>query len=91
MDIDGVKKLALLARLEVPDAELAQVATEMGSIIGLVDEIKGVDVSTTEAPLQSVNVFRDDTVAPIEPAYDLIEAAALHQDHFVKVPKVIGE
>lgn len=91
MDIEQVKKLAHLARLDVPEAELAQVASEMGTILGFVDEIQKVQIDTAEAKTSEINVFRDDTVAPIAPAHDLVEAAALHQDHFVKVPKVITE
>ncbi len=91
MDIDQVKKLAVLARLDVPEAELASVAAEMATLIGFVDEIQQVQINSTEVALGDKNVFRDDVVAPIVPAHDLVEAAAMHQDHFVKVPKVIGE
>ena len=86
-----MKKLAQLARLDVPETELAQVASEMGTILGFVDEIQKVEIADTDSSVSKVNVFRDDIVAPIAPAHDLVESAALHQDHFVKVPKVIGD
>ncbi len=89
MDIDQVKKLAHLARLDVPEAELASVANEMGAILGFVDEIQKVKLDEAIEVVGETNVFRDDVVAPIAPAHDLVEAAALHQDHFVKVPKVL--
>lgn len=41
--------------------------------------------------LSKKNVARADEVAPLESAYDLVEAAPLHKDGFVQVPKVIGE
>lgn len=91
MDIAQVQKLAQLARLDVPEAELASVASEMGTILGFVDEIQKVQIDASAEVIGETNVFRDDIVAPITPAHDLVEAAALHQDHFVKVPKVIGE
>jgi aspartyl-tRNA(Asn)/glutamyl-tRNA(Gln) amidotransferase subunit C len=91
MDIEQVKKLAHLARLDVPETELAHVASEMGAILGFVDEIQKVQIDSTQSTARELNVFRDDIVAPINPAHDLVEAAALHQDHFVKVPKVIGD
>jgi aspartyl-tRNA(Asn)/glutamyl-tRNA(Gln) amidotransferase subunit C len=92
MNTEQVQKLAELARLDVPESELAQVAGELGNILGFIDEIQKVDIGTEEArDLSRVNVFRDDIVAPIKPIHDLIEVAPLHQDHFVKVPKVIGE
>lgn len=92
MNTDQVKKLAYLARLDVPEADLAKLASEMDAIIGFVDEIQKVQISDdVHLKLDKVNVFRDDAVAPIVPFYDLVEIAPAHQDHFVKVPKVIGE
>lgn len=91
MDTEQVKKLAQLARLDVPEAELVRVAGEMGTILGFVDEIQKVQISDADMVVADTNVFRDDIVAPITPAHDLVEAAQLHQDHFVKVPKVIGD
>ncbi len=91
MDIEEVKKLAQLARLDVPEAELAQVASEMGTILGFVDEIQKAQIDSAEGVVGDTNVFRDDIVTPLAPVHDLVEVATLHQDHFVKVPKVIGD
>ncbi len=91
MEIEQVKKLATLARLDVPESELSAVASDMGNILGFVDEIQKVQIDDANSVVGDTNVFRDDTVAPIASEHDLVEAAALHQDHFVKVPKVIGE
>jgi aspartyl-tRNA(Asn)/glutamyl-tRNA(Gln) amidotransferase subunit C len=92
MNTDQVKKLAHLARLSASDAELEKIASDMGSILGFVDEIQNVEITDRETrDLARVNVFREDIVAPIEAAHDLVELAPLHKDHFVQVPKVIGE
>lgn len=91
MNTDQVKKLAHLARLSVSDTELEALAKEMDSILSFVDEIQKVEIANMAAVLGDTNIFRDDVVVPIVPTHDLIEAAPLHQDHFVKVPKVIGE
>lgn len=90
MDIQQVKKLASLARITVSEAELESFAKDIGSIIGFIDQVQKVDLGTVAVPdNQRTNVFRDDIVAPLTPVYDLVEAAPLHQDHFVKVPKVL--
>lgn len=90
MDIDQVKKLAQLARITVSEAELEGFAKDIGNIIGFVDRVRTVELDTTpDTAGSATNVFRDDTVAPVASAYDLVECAPLHQDHFVKVPKVI--
>lgn len=90
MDIEQVKKLAHLARLTVPEAELAGVAADIGNILGFIDQIQKVDLGdVTTSNDNAVNIFRDDVIAPIPPVYDLVEAAPQHKDHFVMVPKVI--
>ncbi len=87
---DDIKRLAHLARLNVPETEMAGMVQDITAILGFVDTIQSVqlDGSVTETSDEK-NVFRDDDVHPIIPAHDLVEAAPLHQDHFVKVPKVI--
>lgn len=90
MDTEQVKKLAQLARISVTEEELEGFAKDIGNIIGFVDRIRTVELGTTpDTSGSATNVFRDDTVAPITSVYDLVECAPLHQDRFVKVPKVI--
>ena len=90
MDADGVKKLAHLARITVSEEELASFASEIGSILGFIDRVRTVSLDTIpDTAGSAVNVLRADVVDPLASSYDLIECAPLHQDHFVKVPKVI--
>lgn len=90
MDIDQVKKLAQLARISVSDEEMEGFAKDIGNIIGFVDRVRTVELgSTPDTAGADTNVFRNDIVDPLASAYDLVECAPLHQDHFVKVPKVI--
>ncbi len=87
---DDIKRLANLARLTVPEAELEAVGKDITNILGFVDTIQSVQLgdANNQEP-DRANIFREDVVQPIQPSHDLIEAAPLHQDHFVKVPKVI--
>lgn len=90
MDRQQVEKLAKLARISVPEEELDTIAADFGTILGFIDQISKVDIGTTaNTEFEAVNVFRDDVVAPIDPAYNLVEAAPEHADGFVKVAKVI--
>ncbi len=90
MDIEQVKKLASLARLTVPESELEAVAHDIGAILGFIDQIQKVELSESVGGVGAqVNVFRADIVAPLDSAHDLVLAAPLHQDRFVKVPKVL--
>jgi aspartyl-tRNA(Asn)/glutamyl-tRNA(Gln) amidotransferase subunit C len=87
---EEVKRLAVLARLSIPESELETITQDITSILGFVDVIQSVQLDEQTTVLQGDhNIFRDDAVHPLVPDHDLIEAAPLHQDHFVKVPKVI--
>lgn len=90
MNTDEIKRLANLARLSVPEEELEAVGKDIATILGFVNRIQSVQLDAdVQPPTDKNNVFRDDIVAPLAADHDLIEAAPLHQDHFVKVPKVI--
>jgi len=90
MTPEEIKRLANLSRLSVPEAELESIGNDITTILGFVDTIQAVQLGGEIAETtDQTNVFREDMVQPLQPVYDLIEAAPLHQDHFVKVPKVI--
>jgi aspartyl-tRNA(Asn)/glutamyl-tRNA(Gln) amidotransferase subunit C len=92
LSTDDIKRLANLARLSVPEAEMESVGKDIAKILGFVDTIQSVQLGGSDQVAvagDETNIFREDAVQPLQPAYDLIEAAPLHQDHFVKVPKVI--
>ena len=88
---DEIKKLAHLARIEVTEEEVVQYAQDLESILGYVDQINNVDVSSVDsAPLQ-INSFRLDgnpheSGQYIEP---LLADAPASQDGFYKVPKIL--
>jgi aspartyl-tRNA(Asn)/glutamyl-tRNA(Gln) amidotransferase subunit C len=84
-----VQKLADLARMSVSKDELEGFTKDLDSIVAFVDQIKSRDVSAVATYHEKLNVFREDIVAPLASAYDLVEATPSHQDGFVKVPKII--
>jgi len=85
---DEIKRLALLARLTVPEAELETIGKDVTNILGFVDTIQSVQLGDQVATADGhTNVFREDIVHPITPAYDLIEATPLHQRSFCESTK----
>jgi len=50
MNKDDVKKLADLAKMEISDTEMEKMATDIGSVLGYIDQIK-------DAPLASPKSF----------------------------------
>ncbi len=92
IDQQTLDHLADLARLEVPEGEKAQLAQDISNIVGFIDTVQKVKLPPhSEAVYVQKNIVREDTVAPLESVYNLVEAAPLHKDGFVQVPKVIGE
>lgn len=92
IDTKTLDYLAHLARVTVPEEEKEQLRTDINNMVAFVDVIQNVPLSSrgTQAYTQK-NVTKEDVVAPLESAYNLVEAAPLHKDGFVQVPKVIGE
>ena len=88
MSID-VQKLAELARIQVSEEEALSFTKDLERIVQFVDVVQSRDVSGAPTVAGEVNAFRDDVVLPLVPAHDLIDVAPGHQDHFVKVPKII--
>ncbi|MDB5390306.1 MAG: gatC, partial [Planctomycetaceae bacterium] len=65
LDVERVRKVALLARLKLSDAELADYATKLGNVLQYVDTLNEVETSDVEPMVHAVelsNVFRPDAV-----------------------------
>ena len=96
MNGETIKHLAHLARLSVPESELDGLAADVASMVGFVDKIQQVSANEVREKVggdsqgdAAINVYRDDSIAPLHHAHDLVEAAPQHKDHFVQVPKVL--
>jgi aspartyl-tRNA(Asn)/glutamyl-tRNA(Gln) amidotransferase subunit C len=87
-----LKPIAKLAQIFFTEEELAVYQPQVVSILGMVEELKGIDtekISPTSHPLAMKNVFREDR-AQLWPAIDefLKHAPVVHR-RFFEVPKVI--
>ena len=91
MDMNMVKYLAELSKLEFTDEELEKTAAEMSDIIELMDGVKGYDV-TYYAHKDNHNVFleslRTDEKHDSMPTEKVL-ANAVNQDGAFVVPKVV--
>lgn len=84
-----IQKLAELARLLVPEAERQGLLKDMEAIVGFVDQVKSRQVEGSVFAGDSKNILREDVVAPLSAAHDIVSAAPDRKGRFVKVPKVI--
>jgi aspartyl-tRNA(Asn)/glutamyl-tRNA(Gln) amidotransferase subunit C len=86
--------LAMLARIDLSDAELDHLAPQLSVILESVASISGVasdDVPPTSHALPLTNVFREDVVVPgLTPEEALSGAPEQEQQRF-SVPRILGD
>lgn len=91
MDLNTVKYLADLSKLEFSEEELAKTADEMTDIIDLMDSVKEIDI-TYDALKDNHNVYindlREDVVNESMPTPKVLQNAVNTNNCFV-VPKVV--
>ena len=93
MDIDEVRKVARLARLDLPDADLAVLARQLTAILGYVDQLRELNTDGVEPlahPLPVQNVFRPDEPAPSLPPDAALQNAPNRVGDYFGVPAVFG-
>jgi aspartyl-tRNA(Asn)/glutamyl-tRNA(Gln) amidotransferase subunit C len=89
-----VEKVALLARLRLTDAELDAMTSQLGAIVGYVDQLSEVDTDGVEPMAHAVeltNVFAADVVAPSLPRDEALANGPRHNGRGYLVPAVLGE
>ena len=93
LTLDQVKKVAALARLDLPAADLAKMADQLNAILGYVDQLAEVNTDGVEPmahPLPVRNVFRDDVPTPSLPVDAALQNAPVRLADFFGVPAVLN-
>ena len=92
VDKDTVKKIARLARLDVPEERQEQIAGELQAILSWIEELSEVDTANVE-PLASVTGhslrLRVDKVTDGNKVDDILANAPEQASGFFVVPKVV--
>lgn len=87
-----VEKLANLARLKFDDVERTAIKNDLQRMIRFVEKLNEVDTKGVEPLLhmsEQVNDLREDTVQGSVTREEALKNAAVHDEQFFKVPKVI--
>jgi aspartyl-tRNA(Asn)/glutamyl-tRNA(Gln) amidotransferase subunit C len=92
LELEDVHRIAFLARLEVTDAEAAEVHAQLDGIFGLIERLKAVDTAGIEPMAHAQDVMlrlREDVVTESD-QHQLFHAIAprVERDLYL-VPKVI--
>ena len=91
---DDVRKVAKLARLDLPEDAIATYTGQLERILDYVDQLQAVDtegVPPTTRAVEVVNVTRADTVVPTEVREDLLDQAPQREGDFFRVPKIMAD
>ena len=92
VDLPTVRRIATLARIALPDDEIAHLQGELNAILAFVAELDGVNVTGVE-PMTSVMPMklrmRTDVVTDGGIAATIVANAPATDDRYFVVPKVI--
>ena len=91
---NDVAHLARLARLDLSEEELGQMAGQLDAILGAVarvSEVATVDVAPTSHAVPLTNVFREDVVTECLTQEQALSGAPAAEDGRFRVPRILGE
>jgi aspartyl-tRNA(Asn)/glutamyl-tRNA(Gln) amidotransferase subunit C len=89
---DDVRKVAKLARLNLPDDKIATYTGQLESILGYVSQLEQVDttgVPETTRAVEVTNVTRQDGVDPTPVREEILNQAPQREGDFFRVPKIL--
>ena len=92
LSLDQTRWVAHLARLELSDAELADMTRQLSAVLDYVQQLNQVNTAGVEPlahPLDIQNVFRADEPAASLPADAALSNAPDRRDNFFAVPAVL--
>ncbi len=87
-----VEYIAGLARIHLTEVEIEKLTTNLGGILGYVEQLKKLDVTNVEPTSHALpvqNVFRPDIVKPSLTQDEALRIAPQKHDGAFKVPQVI--
>jgi len=94
LDIEHVRRVAQLARLELSRDELTRFSTQLSSILGYIEKLNELDVDNVEPLAHCLavkNVFRQDVVKPSLGVEKTLANAPASDEEFFKVPKILDD
>jgi aspartyl-tRNA(Asn)/glutamyl-tRNA(Gln) amidotransferase subunit C len=92
IDIEQVRWVSHLARLDLSDADLARLGQKLGAVLEYVDQLKQVKTDGVEPlahPLPVSNVFRADEPSPSLSVDEALANAPERHGDFFAVPAVL--
>ena len=91
---DEVAKLANLARIEMTEVEMVDLASQFGTILDAVARVQELNldgVKATSHPQPIENIARPDVVQPSLTPEEALSGAPAQEEQRFRVPQILGE
>ena len=91
---EDVRKVATLARLELPEPKISTYTAQLERILDYVAHLEQVDtegVPPTTRAVEVVNVTREDRVEPTPVREELLDQAPEREGDFFRVPRILPD
>ena len=91
---DDVRKVAKLARLDLPEEKIATYTGQLESILEYVGQLESIDtegVPETTRAVEVTNVTREDGVTPTPVREDILNQSPQREGDFFRVPKILAD
>lgn len=96
LGVEDARRIARLARLDLPEDRLAALAHDLGAVLGYAQRLGEADLTGVEpmaTPLDATGALAPDEpdAQPPLPAGALARMAPEMYESFVKIPRVLGD
>lgn len=91
---EDVEKVSLLGRLRLSPQELDTMTTQLGAIVGYIEQLNELDTANVEPMAHAMelrNVFAADELRPSLPRGEALANAPKKDSECYRVPAVLGE
>ena len=91
---NDVRKVAQLARLELPEDQIGIYTSQLEKILGYVAQLESVqtdDVQPTTRAVEVTNVVREDLSLETTIREELLDQAPQREGDFFRVPKLLSD
>lgn len=93
LSASDVRRVAVLARLQLSDEEVAGFATQLGDVLSYVELLQELDTTGVEPMVHAIeltNVLREDTPRPSLPVEQAMQNAPQSDGATFLVPPILG-
>jgi aspartyl-tRNA(Asn)/glutamyl-tRNA(Gln) amidotransferase subunit C len=94
IDLEQVRKVALLARLELSAEEEQQFTGQLSRILEYVEQLSELDTTHVEPTTRAIelnNITRPDVLESLADRDAMLACAPDREDDFFKVPKILED